>query len=105
MTGLPPTAAAIDSGQLARQPVIGARSSDPEQVRRTAREFEAFFIGQMLEHMFKDVPTDGPFGGGHAEGMYRSMLLQHYGRAISDRGGIGIADVVSREMLKLQEAP
>ena len=44
------------------------------------------------------------FGGGQAENVWRSMMLQQYGRAIADHGGIGIADMVSREMLKVQEA-
>ena len=103
MTGLPAPAAAAEAAQLMRAAPRLDRSADPEQARKTAREFESFFIGQMLEHMFKHVPTNGLFGGGHAEAVYRSMLLQHYGRAITDRGGIGIADMVSREMLKTQE--
>lgn len=103
MAGLPAPAAALESAQLVRQPTTGARTGDPEQARKTAREFESFFIGQMLEHMFKSVPTDSFFGGGHAEGMYRSMLLQQYGRSIAERGGIGIADMVSRQLLKVQE--
>ena len=98
-----PFAAAQSASSFARPPAV-ARTGDPEQVGKTAREFEAFFVGQVLEHMFKDVPTGGMFGGGHAEGVYRSMLLQHYGRAIADRGGFGIADAVSRELLKTQEA-
>jgi Rod binding domain-containing protein len=58
----------------------------------------------MLESMFAGVKTDKMFGGGSAENMYRSLLNQEYGKVISQRGSLGIADAIKREMLHLQEA-
>ena len=68
-----------------------------------AREFEAQFISQMLESMFSGVETDGQLGGGESESTYRSMMIDEYGKMISRAGGIGVADHVKREMLRLQE--
>ena len=76
----------------------------PDEARQAAGEFEQFFLAQMLEHMFSGVPTDGAFGGGHAEGIYRSLLNTEYAKVISQGGGIGIADAVYREILMLQES-
>lgn len=76
----------------------------PDKARQAAGEFEQFFLAQMLEHMFSGVPTDGAFGGGHAEGIYRSLLNTEYAKVISQGGGIGIADAVYREILMLQES-
>lgn len=104
MSAVPMPFAAAETAQSLRPPPKLTKSGDPAAVQKTAKDFEAFFVTQMLEHMFKDVPVDGFFGGGKSEEIWRSMLLQQYGRAIADRGGIGIADMVSREMLKLQEA-
>jgi Rod binding domain-containing protein len=81
-----------------------AKAGSAAGARKTAEEFEAFFLTQMLEHMFKGVPTDGYFGGGYGEGVYRSVMLQEYGRVLSKAGGIGVADMVSRELMRLQEA-
>ena len=53
--------------------------------------------------MFAGIKTDGPFGGGHAEEMFRSMLSQEYGKASVRGNSIGIADQVYREILKTQE--
>ena len=53
--------------------------------------------------MFAGISTDGRFGGGSAEGVYRDLLNQEYARVLSRSGGIGVADVVYREILKLQE--
>lgn len=74
-----------------------------DEARRTAEEFEAVFVSQMLQHMTAGIKTDGPFGGGPGEGMFRSMLNGEYAKAISGRGGIGIADHIYRQIIALQE--
>ena len=79
-------------------------AADAAGSRNAAEEFEAFFLTQMLEHMFEGIPTDGYFGGGYGEGVYRSMMLQEYGRVLAKSGGLGIADMVGRELINLQEA-
>jgi len=77
---------------------------DPAKVREAAQEFESVFLGQMMETMFQGIRTDGPFGGGHGESVYRSLLVQEYGKVIAKRGGIGLADAVTRQMIGIQEA-
>jgi Rod binding domain-containing protein len=52
--------------------------------------------------MFQGLETDGPFGGGNAESTFRPMLIDQYADAISKGGGVGIADSVMKEILKLQ---
>lgn len=81
---------------------LGANSG-PEGLRKVAREFESMFLNQMLEHMSAGIKTDGPFGGGQGEAMFRSLLNQQYATGISARGGLGIADAVYRQMLAMQE--
>jgi Rod binding domain-containing protein len=68
-----------------------------------AREFEAGFLSTYLETMFSGIKTDGAFGGGTGEGIFRSLLLNEYAADMSKSGGIGIADQVYREILKMQE--
>jgi Rod binding domain-containing protein len=68
-----------------------------------AQEFEAQFLSQMLGTMFSGIETGGELGGGEAEETYRSMLIDEYGKLISRAGGVGVADHVKREMLRLQE--
>ena len=80
-----------------------AQSRGGNAVRETAEQFEAVFLSQMLTPMFETVGTDGLFGGGPGEQIYRSLMVEEYGKAIARSGGIGIADQVEREILKLQE--
>ncbi len=49
--------------------------------------------------MFEGIKTDGPFGGGYGESMFRSLMIEHYSKTIADQGGFGLADQVKREIL------
>ena len=73
-----------------------------EQARHVAAEFERMFIAEMLGPMFQGIETDGPFGGGNAEATFRPMLIDQYADSIAKQGGIGIADKVMAQILKMQ---
>lgn len=75
-----------------------------EKAREAAQEFEAVFLAQMVSHMFAGIKTDKNFGGGASEDIYRSMMAQEYGKTLAKAGGIGIADQVMREIIRIQEA-
>lgn len=74
----------------------------PPELRRAAEEFEAVFISEMLAPMFEGLDTDGLGGGGMGEQIFRPMLVERYAEAIARAGGVGIADAVVREMLRMQ---
>jgi flagellar protein FlgJ len=74
-----------------------------QQARKIAEDFEAVFLTQMLQPMFDGIKPEAPFGGGNSEAMWRGMQIEEYGKAITKAGGIGIADSVYREIIKLQE--
>lgn len=69
----------------------------------TAQDFESQFLSTMAQTMFEGVKTDSFFGGGQGEDMFRSMLVDQYGKEMSRAGGVGIADKIYGEILKLQE--
>jgi Rod binding domain-containing protein len=52
--------------------------------------------------MFSGIETDGPFGGGQGEDVFRPMLLDQYADAVARGGGVGVADAVLKEILRLQ---
>lgn len=90
------------SADLLRQaPSLGAAASD--RIKKTAQDFEASFLSQMLKPMFQGLKTDGLFGGGQAEETWRSFLVDEMAKKTVAAGGIGLADTVMSEMLKMQE--
>ncbi len=90
---------------VARAPVDESKV-DPAtrtKIRKAADEFEAQFFGQMLAPMFETVGTDPNFGGGHGEEMFRSMLVNEYGKKLAQHGNFGISNAVYGELLRAQE--
>lgn len=86
-----------------RKTKLGARGMDASKVDAVAAEFEAQFIASMMENMFSTVEKSPEFSGGDAEDVYQSMLTNEYGKLIARTGGIGVADHVKREMIRMQE--
>lgn len=84
---------------------VATSAATPERARATGKQFEAMFVTQMLNHMFTGLDAEKSyFGGGHAEAMFRPMLMEEYGKMIANRGnGIGLADAVTRTLLAQQE--
>ncbi|MDP1627102.1 rod-binding protein [Parvibaculum sp.] len=94
----------------AQPPLHAAKSGAADETRdrrawETAQDFEAQFVSTLFQSMYQGVGEDDPFSGGPGETMFRSMLVDQYGKQMAQSGGIGIADAVYREMLKMQEMP
>ena len=80
-------------------------TKDALAAAKAAQEFEAVFISQFLGSMFQGISTEGPFGGGPGEEIFRSLMLEQYGKSIAADGGFGLADSVKRQLIALQEGP
>ena len=107
MPGMPTAAdanVAMERNANAQLQRMGSmKTSDPREAERVSREFEAMFLSSMLQPMFAGLKTKGPFGGGHAEETFRTMLVDEYGKQIAKAGGVGIAKMVHDQILQLQE--
>ena len=73
-----------------------------KQIEETAKKFEATFIAQMLGPMFDGAEISAPFGGGPGETAFKSFLLDAVAQQMAKAGGLGMADDLAREMLKMQ---
>lgn len=93
---------ASDAAGAAKLAGMNATARSAEEINGTAREFEAVFLATMMRQMFAGIEVNEVFGGGHGEEAFREMLYDEYGKAIAKAGGVGIADAVQREMLRLQ---
>ena len=96
-TSLSPTllapAATTTAGELAKS-----------KAKDVAQKFEAQFLSSMFQAMFAGLQTDGPFGGGQGEEAMRSFYIDAMAKGMAQRGGIGISDMMQKQLLKLQEA-
>ncbi|MDY6923505.1 MAG: rod-binding protein [Pseudomonadota bacterium] len=88
---------------LLQSPGAAPKPAVTDRMRETAESFEVSFLSQMLKPMFEGLSTDGPFGGGEAEGTWRSFMIEAMAKQTVKAGGIGLADTVVAQMLKMQE--
>lgn len=70
-------------------------ATPPKRLLAAARQFEASFLAKMLEAAGAAKPADS-FGGGIGENQFASFLLDAQAQRISERGGIGIAEIIIR---------
>lgn len=96
--------AAMVSAQNRPEGVTGTPADGHSKARAMAEDFEAVFLNTMLSQMFAGIKTPEPFGGGHAEETYRGLMVEEYAKAITESGGIGVADAIHRQLVELQEA-
>ena len=76
----------------------------PEQlsrIGRVSREFEQSFLSIMLGEMTSGVKASS-FGGGEGEDAFKSFMNDAMAKAMTARGGIGLAPKLQSEMLRLQ---
>ena len=93
---LSPAATAALAGKTS---VAGSREA---KAKANGEDFEAMFLNSMFQQMFSGV-GQGPFSGGPGANIWRSFLTDEYSKSFVKAGGIGIAPVVTRELLAQQE--
>ena len=75
------------------------------RLRAQAEELEGVFLNTLMSQMFSSIDaSEESFGGGFAEETWRSMQSEQYASAMAKSGGIGLADQLVSELMKLQEA-
>ena len=81
----------------------GERGTD--DLRKAAKEFESYFISYMLKEMRKTVPADSLLGGGRGEEIYRSFQDEELAKSMVESGGIGLSDIIIRNLSKGLASP
>jgi Rod binding domain-containing protein len=94
--------APLATSPLAAGPPPEGQGSQLKRLRETAQDFEALFVAQMLATMSQGL-GHGLAREGAQSDAYQDMFNQEVGKLISRAGGIGVADAILREMLKMQE--
>jgi Rod binding domain-containing protein len=75
-----------------------------QKLHKAAEDFTAVALGEMLKPMFDTVDTSkGLFGGGPAEEQFKPMMIDEIAKQIAKQGGLGLAEPVYQQMLRLQE--
>lgn len=98
------TAAITDFTQFASLRA-GAEHEDPAVLREVAGQFEALFIEMMLKNMREASLGDTLLGDSNQREMYEGMLDQQLALEMASGRGIGLADMLVRQLGGSAEAP
>ena len=74
-----------------------------EALRGVAQEFEAVFLAQVLARINQGFGSGQDGGETVDQGVFHDMFNDEIAKVISRSGGVGVADAVLKEMLKVQE--
>ena len=86
-------------------PKVDTTSPGYEKLHKQAVELEGVFLTTLMKEMFSSIDTsEASFGGGFAEETWRGMQAEQFAAALADTGGIGLADQMMSDLLRLQEA-
>ena len=75
-----------------------AAGNDPAALREIAGQFEALFLQSMLKSMRDASFGDPLFGDSNAHDTYRDMLDKQFALEMSSGRGIGLADMIVRQL-------
>jgi Rod binding domain-containing protein len=94
----------IASNMPAMQGASQVPSAVQAKLHKAAEDFTAVALNELLKPMFDTEDTSrGPFGGGAAEEQFKPMIVTEIAKQIARSGGLGLAEPVYQQMLRLQE--
>jgi peptidoglycan hydrolase FlgJ len=86
-------------------PKFDVNSPAYQKMHKQAVDFEGVFLNTLMKEMFSTIDTsDKSMGGGFAEETWRGMQAEQLAGAMAEKGGIGLADAMMPDLLRLQEA-
>ena len=78
---------------------VSAKEAKPE-IYKQAKDLEAVLISVMVEPMFPKGKESGLYGGGPGSDIYRSMMIQQYGKILGNGTNLGVADNITKSLTR-----
>lgn len=78
-------------------------ATQKDRAMQAALDFEAVFLADAFKTMAQGLGTDPLDGGGTGSQNWRELLMDEYAKTMVKQGGIGLAEPIARELLRIQE--
>lgn len=75
-----------------------ARETDEQRLKETCEELEAVFVNMVFERMRATITREGLIKKSLGEDIFTSMLDDKLAREISKGGGVGISDMLYKQL-------
>jgi Rod binding domain-containing protein len=70
------------------------------RIYKEAKDLESVLISVMVDPMFPKGKESGLYGGGAGSDIYRSMMIQQYGKILSNDTNLGLAENITKNLSK-----
>ncbi len=87
-------------GALKRQAI----EDEPGALRAAAKQFELLFLDLVMKSMRSTVPGESLVDNAGSR-MFTGLLDQEFVRGIGEQGGVGLADLLVKQLSQLRGAP
>jgi Rod binding domain-containing protein len=93
----------LDSSVALRSAKTPEKIPATQDPKGAAQQFEAMMLQQLMQSMWNTVPKGELLSGSNEEGYYRDMLNEAISTSIAEGRGIGIKEVILRDISKLEK--
>ncbi len=77
-----------------------AQKKDLEKLKTLSKDYESFFMKEVVSAMRRTVPKDSNLDGGNAEEIYKSMLDDQLSSHMANKGSSGVAQELYNRLSK-----
>ena len=91
--------------------IEGSRPAQPSPAEdrssplwQAAQGMEANFLKEIMRNMRKTVPEDPDLANSKGYQVFRGMLDDHYAEQAAKTKGIGLAEIIVKQVMEMQEA-
>jgi flagellar protein FlgJ len=89
-----------ETDTFARMLEQAKEKNDHQELKEACRQFEAYFLQQMLKGMRATAPQGGFIPKSYAREIYEGMLDEEYAEKMSEAGGIGLAKLLYDDLIR-----
>lgn len=69
-----------------------------KKIKERAKELEGVFLSIMIEPMFPDGEESNLYGGKESARVFKTLMVQEYGKILANAGGIGLAPGIEKQI-------
>ncbi len=74
--------------------------NDLKSLKKACQLFESLFLNELFKEMRKTIPQQGLIKEQNSDRIYKSMLDQEYATRMAESGGIGLGDMLYKQLSK-----
>jgi flagellar protein FlgJ len=96
----------IDSPVLQGEMISAGVTAKPVSSKNpveAAKQFEALLVQEMLKSMWQTIPEGGLISGSNEEQQYRDMFNEQLAMTIASGKGVGIKEVIQKDIEKIDK--